>query len=285
MAMPSDLVDKLKRIRPTTYRSVLLGFNVLLTIWMLWCGLWAFGFNKALWGAGLALRGKCVKGFNPVTDLEAYRVRDNVKPVRLMARPGVVADMFEPPPPPVLPPQSEPDPEPEEDKIEEGGPLGEKWELTTGMLMPGSAQRYAVIAEKQSQSQRRAINSRYSRYRRSSSTRSSRSSRSARRVYRRSRRYKMLQVYDEDLNPEPTTIGEEAYFVLAIRKDPLRIFYTSDAIENLYVLERSESKGNPLVIGPKEEEEETRVASSTRRMLGKTTHGNTGKKRIRASKP
>ncbi len=246
----------LKKIHPDHLRVALVAFNLLLTAFMVWCGFWAFGFNKAL-GENWWRR---VNGFAVIKDPEKEYALPDQGPKRgtVGSQPSLIADSFEPAPP--LPVVEETAPEEEtEEVLEEGGPLDETWELQTAYLSSDRSKSCAFIAEKQPKSR--------SRYPRRTTytprSRTTKTSSSASRYARSALKRKSKLWFINDT----AEIDEVAYVLLDIidaKKKPLSIVYRAEEEEKKYVLRKEEKTRDPLVIEEEKEEEEGTTSTASK---------------------
>ncbi len=267
-----------KTVSPETWRLVLLVGNFLLLAVMVQAGYYAFGLENFLGSEQQKIKVKLVKP----TELETYRIPEDQGPLFDARRSAHIANLFEPPPPPVEITEGNDEPEKEEvAEVEEEGPLSEKWELESVLETPINKVCIAQLAEKQEDpaSSRRPTTSRYRSTRsRTSSTRSVRPTTTRRPG---NREFASIRLYDAELNPYPERIGDNWYFF--VRRELLpkkKIYYREaetintkfeEAGKKIYVLAKEEEpEGNPLEIRPVEEEK--LIAEARRRSGSKEEH-------------
>jgi len=248
----------IKKIHPDHLRYLLLVVNTLLTFFMISCGIWAFGWNEALSFAGLISDsgGRQIKDYRPVRDLSPFMVTKS----KTSKRGGVrsvpqISNLLEVKPKAPELPQPEPAETPEEEIVDDKGPLSEKWEIVNAFVTDDPSLRWVVIGEKKPQSSRRTFTSSRS-YSSSRYRRSSTSSRLASRYGKR--KTKMLQIRDEVNNPDPVEIDDEKYYVLDITGHPLAMIYcVAGQAKKKYRLVREEK--NPDLMAEGEDGEITSI--------------------------
>ena len=226
----------LARIRPETIRYALLALNLVLMALALWCGLYAFGFQRPI---GVLLGDpswwKPVEGFKPVTDLAPYRLPERVQSTGgvdvASSRIGQFFMLPSPPPPAQALPE---DPEPAQDDIvEEGlvenGPLNEEWEIGGSIVMPDPMLSVITLSKKRVQPP-------------AGGRLPARGVTTISRAAQQSGRYvrppqagakdesKLLRLYDRRLYPYGISIDETVYLLMEIRGgDPFSIVYQAGA--------------------------------------------------------
>ena len=274
----------MKKLHPDHVRYLLVVLNLVLTGFMVWCGLFAFGFGPALWAARISESGwRRITGIEPVKDLAQYTIPETQRKAQVGNIPARIADTFEPPPPPPPPVAVETEEVPTEEEIMEAGPLTDTWEISSAALMPDPSTSCVWIAEqsKLPAGRRAGLSNARSRFTTTTRTRTSTSSASARLRALSAQKQMLLHLYHETRNPNPKEISEDLWvYLLDIRRAPTAIVYRVDGDEKSYLLKKDSKDGDPLTIQP--EEDEDKKPPSARSKLGKKDPALEGKIKVGA---
>ena len=266
-----------RKIHPDHLRYLLLVVNIFLTFFMVSCGIWAFGWNEALSFAGLISDsgGRQIKSYRPVRDLSPFTVsKSNTSKRDAVRSVPQIANLLEVKPKAPELPEPEPAEAPEEELVDDKGPLSEKWEILSAFVTEDPSLRWIVIGEKKPKSSRRTHTSSRSysssRYRRTSTT-----NRLMSRYGKRTT--KLLQIRDEANNPKPIKIDDEEYYVLDITDHPLAMIYcvagdekkkyrlVQEEKEIGFVAEAENGEITGITLKPEPEEEDTKKSLSSSR--------------------
>ncbi len=272
------------KIHPNQLRYALVAVNLILTLAVSWYGLWAFGFNKALWAVGLMAEagGLHVKGFTPVEDkLPEYRIPDRTPKGTASIPAATIAELYEiPPPPKVVEIAGNDEPEEPSEVIDDNGPLKGKWELLSVIQMGLKA---AIIGEvtATSRTSRYGVSSSRSRFSSSYRSRISSSYRSTTSRFissrARGRKTATLFLYPPEDPRGWTKVGESVVKLISIEEEPgkpLSIVYMVQGENKKYRLSREEEEesSDPFAIEPPPEKEKPKSPFS-KSPTGKSSTG------------